>query len=497
MRLNQLVLNTAFLILFIIITFPTNVHGENISGDSMQKRALVLKDLLDSTIGTNKESPQVFKTKDGHLRFIGAAPSTHLAVEPSKRGTPEQAAGAFLERWQYLFVSDSAAVGFDVKRVRNRNSRSYVRYRQTYAGLEVFGAEVIIQVNSTGGVVAAISDIMRNAEGLDNGNVSLVPDITSSSAQNIAIEYLTTRYKELQFVTSMPTLMIFASEIFGSNGNVCLIWRVDVENIGGLAVKERILVDAHTGKIVFRYPLVFHMTRDIYDAENTSTGWGDPPTRHEDDPPVGLPDVDLAYDYLGHTYDFYYDYHGRDSYNGNGAVLEARVRYDAEEDARWMNTFMRIGPNYSVDEVIAHEFTHGVTQYESELIYSNESGAINESFSDMWGEWVDLTNGAGNDTPDVKWKIGEDTWGPIYGQGPFRSMKDPPELSTTYGGPMPDRYGSSNYYHGSEDNGGVHHNSGVGNKLCYLLTDGDSFNGHTVYGMEIEKTADLCSTNVR
>ena len=60
-----------------------------------------------------------------------------------------------------------------------------------------------------------------------------------------------------------------------------------------------------------------------------------------------------------------------------------------------------------VDDVVAHEMTHGVTEYESNLIYSYQSGAINESFSDIWGEFVDLTNGKGNE--DIScWYMGEE-----------------------------------------------------------------------------------------
>ena len=63
------------------------------------------------------------------------------------------------------------------------------------------------------------------------------------------------------------------------------------------------------------------------------------------------------------------------------------------------------------DDVVAHELTHGVTQHESNLFYYYQSGAINESFSDLWGEYYDQTNGKGTDTAGVKWQIGEDISG--------------------------------------------------------------------------------------
>ena len=67
------------------------------------------------------------------------------------------------------------------------------------------------------------------------------------------------------------------------------------------------------------------------------------------------------------------------------------------------------------DDIVAHEYTHGVTQYESNLFYYYQSGAIDESFSDLWGEYYDQTNGLGNDDTSVKWQIGED----VIGSGCF------------------------------------------------------------------------------
>ncbi|PKN90494.1 MAG: hypothetical protein CVU44_23715, partial [Chloroflexi bacterium HGW-Chloroflexi-6] len=122
--------------------------------------------------------------------------------------------------------------------------------------------------------------------------------------------------------------------------------------------------------------------------------------------------------------------------------------------------------------------THGVTQYESNLFYYYQSGAINESLSDIWGELYDQSNGLGNDTAGVKWLMGED----VSGLGAIRSMSNPP----AYGDP--DSLSSPNYYVGEEDNGGVHYNSGVNNKAAYLMVQGGSFGGKTVTALGVNKT---------
>jgi hypothetical protein len=150
-------------------------------------------------------------------------------------------------------------------------------------------------------------------------------------------------------------------------------------------------------------------------------------------------------------------------------------------NAYWNGQQMVYGQGYaSADDVVGHELTHGVTDYTSRLFYYYQSGAINESLSDVFGEYVDLTNGAGTDTAGTRWQIGEDLPG-----GAGRDMEDPPSFGD------PDRMTSPNYTADptEQDGGGVHTNSGVNNKAAFLITDGGSFNGRTVTGLGITKAA--------
>jgi hypothetical protein len=142
------------------------------------------------------------------------------------------------------------------------------------------------------------------------------------------------------------------------------------------------------------------------------------------------------------------------------------------------------------DDVVAHELTHGVTEYESGLFYYYQSGAINESLSDVFGEFLDLTYSGGTDTAGTRWLMGEDI--EPGATGALRDMEDP----TVFGDP--DKMTSANYFsvsgdlpEGSFDNGGVHFNSGVNNKAAFLMVDGATFNGKTVTGLGITKTANI------
>ena len=116
--------------------------------------------------------------------------------------------------------------------------------------------------------------------------------------------------------------------------------------------------------------------------------------------------MDQAYEYTGDTYDFYKNNFGRDSIDGAGMTLISTVRYctkDAEacpyKNAFWNGQQIVFGQGFTAaDDIVAHELTHGVTDYTAHLFYYMQSGAINESLSDIMGEFVDFANGKGNDT---------------------------------------------------------------------------------------------------
>ena len=161
------------------------------------------------------------------------------------------------------------------------------------------------------------------------------------------------------------------------------------------------------GVIALHFNLSFDVKRrTVYDNNNNSTLGlpGIDLVRREGDAPTGITDIDLAYDYMGDTYDFFMNQHDRDSVDDAGMELVSTVRYCPNDsscpyqNAFWDGTQMVFGEGHAAaDDVVAHELTHGVTQFSSDLFYYYQSGAINESFSDLWGEFVDLTNSAGND----------------------------------------------------------------------------------------------------
>ncbi|WHY72189.1 M4 family metallopeptidase [Fictibacillus enclensis] len=198
------------------------------------------------------------------------------------------------------------------------------------------------------------------------------------------------------------------------------------------------------------------------------------------------PAVDAHY-YAGVTYDYYKNVFGRNSYDNKGGALKSTVHYSRNyNNAFWNGSQMVYGdgdgttfvPLSGGIDVVAHELTHAVTDTSSDLVYQNESGALNEAISDIFGTLVEYYD---NRNPD--YEIGEDIYTPKVANDALRSMSDP----TKYGDP--DHY--SKRYTGTSDNGGVHTNSGIINKQAYLLAVGGTHYGVTVPGIGNSKLGAL------
>ncbi len=221
--------------------------------------------------------------------------------------------------------------------------------------------------------------------------------------------------------------------------------------------------------------------RKVYDAQSGSSLPGNL-VRSEGEPPTGDPAADEAYDGAGATYDLYDEIFKRNSIDDNGLPLTSVVHYlqgydnafwdgqkmvygDGDEDLpesdRLFNRFTK-----SID-IIGHELTHGVTQYEANLIYRNQSGALSESFSDVFGSLVKqrINNQSAS---EADWLIGAALFTSNVNGQAIRSMKNP---GTAYDDPVlgkdPQPGHMSDYVETTSDNGGVHINSGIPNKAFY------------------------------
>jgi Zn-dependent metalloprotease len=204
------------------------------------------------------------------------------------------------------------------------------------------------------------------------------------------------------------------------------------------------------------------------------------PVRAEGKPPVADPAVNEAYDGLGDTYALYWNEFQRDSIDGKGLPLDATVHYGKLYDnAFWDGSRMVFGDGdgqvfnrfTASITVIGHELTHGVTQHSANLTYQGQSGALNESISDVFGSLVEQ-RAKGQSTAEASWLIGEGLFTPQVQGTALRSLKAP---GTAYNDdvlgkdPQPDNM--AGYVDTQDDNGGVHLNSGIPNRAFYLVAD--------------------------
>lgn len=223
-------------------------------------------------------------------------------------------------------------------------------------------------------------------------------------------------------------------------------------------------------------------SRFVYDAKNGSSLPGTL-VRQEGDAPAADAAVNEAYDGSGATYDLYKEVYSRESIDGSGMQLKSTVHYrKGYDNAFWNGEQMVYGDGdedlpekdrlfnrftISID-IIGHELTHGVTQFEAKLVYSNQPGALNESMSDVFGSLVKQR--VRNQTAaQADWIIGEGLFTPNVNGVGIRSMKEP---GTAYNDPVlgkdPQPAHMKDYVNTTSDNGGVHINSGIPNRAFYI-----------------------------
>ena len=212
--------------------------------------------------------------------------------------------------------------------------------------------------------------------------------------------------------------------------------------------------------------------RTIYDQQEsdaTQLGWL---VRSEGQPPADDPAVNEAYEGFGDTYKLFWEVFKRNSIDDQGMPLVGLVHYGhAYDNAFWDGmSHMFFGDGDGVlftrltkaIDVIGHELTHGVTQYTANLVYQNQSGALNESISDVFGVLVEQY-AKGQTADQASWLIGADVVGPALSPA-LRSLKAPGDAN-----PHDDQPADMDHFVVTgEDGGGVHTNSGIPNHAFYV-----------------------------
>lgn len=390
----------------------------------------------------------------------------------------------------------------------------HVTYQQSYDDVPVFGGQVKVHYNP--------EDDRRTITGktLPDISVDTTPTVSAETAGGIA-----QALADQTATVKQSTLYIFNEFLINKNkpDQSILVWEIELYNQAPL-FHEFYYINAHSGELVYQITgvpdainrLIYDCSYGMYtgecyiDALDGITGYTY--GRSEGQAARGanpnfyityLTDTDTLYDMLGSVQAYYVATFGRDGANASGGMGDGTIYATANTiGLTYLDYYLNSPddylscPNAFFDgigtirfceglvtyDIAGHEYAHAVNYFSvldetgsaSGLAYTNETGALNEANSDVFGEALEYyVTGTNN------WLIGSGS-----SVGTLRDMADPTTL--TYANddgnfvPYPDRYNSENLYCGTGDSGGVHFNSSVVNKASYLIAMGGTFNGCTV-----------------
>lgn len=393
---------------------------------------------------------------------------------------------------------------------------AHTRVRQTFGGIPVWEGEAIVHLENDG-ELSTVTDELKE---------SVVVNTQPNFSEKDAIRFADGVFRGKAKKSGASTAELY---IYRGEDRDHLVYRVETPRIDGSdeTAVPVVFIDAQTGDKVFEYDNLqtgtgsslysgtvtisttvsgstYYMedttrrmgTFNMNSTGNESTGTGGTQSRFTDtndvwDSTIQRAGVDAHYG-AAKTYDYYKNVHGRNGIDGNngpgtttsavGAIplVVSRVHFGSSgryNNAFWYNNQMSYGDGdgttfspLTTTDICGHEMTHGVTERTANLTYSKESGALNESMSDIFGAMVELYADGGSATANT-WKIGEDAYTPGISGDALRRMDNPNAVGD------PDHY-SLRLYPGtctpssSNDNCGVHTNSSISNHAYYLIAAG-------------------------
>jgi len=446
----------------------------------------------------------------GNLSTIRAGIGGDLQPGTPAGLTPRGKVEAFLaEQGLLLGIEDPARQLRHLGIYKDQYGFSHVRYQQLHDGVPVLGAVLQGHVSPDGRLTSV--------------NGKFVPDIDlpvkAVIARNTATEAALARVREQQpaplkstpLTVKTAALVVYRTNLTRAAPGVNhLAYEIEVR--GNEHVREFVYIDALTGKFVDQITGIHAVkSRRVHEGNIAA-----PPAWQEGDlRPAPQPAHEDEVANTGYSYNLFFNLSGGTyrSWDANDATM-ITVNNDPTivcPNANWNGTSTNYCSGTSADDVVAHEWTHAYTQETSGLVYSYQSGALNESYSDVFGETVDQINNretlmgttpvtgvtghngprsqddaicsnftSEQPTPDesIRWLMGEDAFAflplPPVGDAAIRDMWHPRCAGGNFflGNPG---HGSSDLYHcDSSDGGGVHANSSINNRAYALLVDGDT-----------------------
>ncbi|NIJ51473.1 M4 family metallopeptidase [Dyadobacter arcticus] len=422
-----------------------------------------------------------------YLRFpIGQA----LSLEGS---SPEQKAFSFMAKYSGLFEMKTPKDSYLVKEVKRDNyGLDHVVLQQYYERVPIYDGVLKFHFNKEGGLTS------MNGNFVIAEKLNATPAISKEEAGEKAIK-LVTGQKMAKFTAPLKinknNLFVFQKGLAqGYQGPLHLVYEVEVRNDAD--VREFLYIDAHTNKLVEQFTGMHGIDRKLYETSVTA-----PNLKWQEVDGIASPKFTALDQWqkseiesAGHIYNLMKNAFGYNSYNNAGATM-VTVNNNPNincPNANWNGVTANYCTGVASDDVVAHEWAHAYTEYTSGLIYAWQAGALNEAYSDIWGETVDqlnsyMDNGESNVlrngcASSSRWQVGEQA--SAFG-GAIRDMWDP----TCKGNPGKISDPQYNCFPG--DHGGVHNNSGIINHAFSLLADGGNYNGQNITALGLTKSAHI------
>ena len=410
-------------------------------------------DSSDDQQVVDDQPAQVERAANGRPYFI-AGGLGQLATDSVR-------AGAFVEV-QALRTQIGLTTGSElrIKTVENDAiGMSHVRVNHYKHGLRVVSGDAVLHLDSTG--------VIRSVDtGLVDRDLPSTPTLDATRATELAVQSAVGSVSEVEAAE-----LVYV--VSNRDGELYLAWQVRLNGSAeGVPMSDLVYVDALGDRVVDRHPRIFTAkSRTIRNGNNGAFPVAGAAIVGSEATPPTEPIALAAFTNTGITHDCYTTLYNRDSYDGAGAALNSQVhvRFDFgggqldPNNAIWAADLLTMAygdgdgttmsPLARSLDVTAHELTHAVTSASADLVYQNESGALNESMSDIFGVICESFSRSG--TVDAKtWLLGEDIYTPNTPGDALRYMDNP-----TKDGYSPDNYAERLQI--TDDNGGVHGNSGI------------------------------------
>ncbi|WP_034059669.1 M4 family metallopeptidase [Lacinutrix jangbogonensis] len=394
----------------------------------------------------------------------------------------------FLNKNKSIYNIEDTNSSFKLNKTEDDNIGFHrVVLNQQYNGVNVYDGKLLFHFNSENNLTAI------NGNYITGIKLNAIPTLAKTQANAIAIGVINDQelnYSGEALFVKNTKLYVFQKGLAqGLEGANYLVYEVEVRN--DKDVREFVFINAHDGTLVEQFTGMAHvLDRIVYEGNTGNTVW-----EEGDAFPGSLSiwqrnEVEAS----GHVYNFFNNAFGYTSYDGADAQMRT-INNDPGiscPNANWNGSTANYCDGTASDDVIAHEWGHAYTQFTSGLIYQWQSGAINESYSDIWGETVDILNNyedaddnnalrTGCNSSD-RWTIGEDAT--AFGSA-IRDMWNPNCKGD------PGRVTDGQYWCSEGDSGGVHINSGIPNHAYALLVDGGSYNGQVITGLGFTKAAHI------